>query len=200
MGEQYFTQDPSVESNRQKIQLSLRGKELKFYTDNGVFSKNMIDYGSKLLIEHMEIPSSGKILDVGCGYGPIGLCAASIEKSCNVTMIDVNERAIGLAKENAVLNHISNVEIYRSDIYNRLEAGQKYDVILTNPPIRAGKEVVHSIFSGAVERLNDGGLLWVVIQKKQGAPSAFEKLESLFSTVEEVSKKKGYKIFKAINV
>ncbi|NDI36981.1 class I SAM-dependent methyltransferase [Chengkuizengella sediminis] len=199
MAEHYYTQEPSVQSNRQVIRVSLRNKEFKFYTDAGVFSKNMIDFGSKLLIEHMDIPSDSKILDVGCGYGPIGICAASLEKTSDVTLIDVNQRAIELAAENAKLNHISNIKLLQSDVYSRLESGQKFDVILTNPPIRAGKEVVHSIFSGAVERLKDGGSLWVIMQKKQGAPSALEKLKSLFSTVEEVSKKKGFKIFKAIN-
>ncbi|NBI30341.1 class I SAM-dependent methyltransferase [Chengkuizengella sp. YPA3-1-1] len=197
MAEHYYTQDPSVQSNRQVIHVSLRSKEFKFYTDAGVFSKNMIDFGSKLLIEHMNIPSDSKILDVGCGYGPIGICAASLEKTSEVTLIDVNQRAIELASENAKLNEISNIKLLQSDIYSSLENNEKFDVILTNPPIRAGKEVVYSIFSGAAQRLKDGGSLWVVIQKKQGAPSALEKLKILFSTVEEVSKKKGYKIFRA---
>ncbi|MFS1514686.1 class I SAM-dependent methyltransferase [Chengkuizengella sp. SCS-71B] len=198
MAEHYYTQNPSVQSNRHVIHVSLRSKEFKFYTDSGVFSKNMIDFGSKLLIEHMNIPRGSKILDVGCGYGPIGICAASLEETSEVTMIDVNQRAVELAAENAKLNHISNIKLFQSDVYSRVKGDQKFDVILTNPPIRAGKEIVHSIFSGAAERLKDGGSLWVVIQKKQGASSAFEKLKGLFSTVEEVSKKKGYKIFKAI--
>jgi 16S rRNA (guanine1207-N2)-methyltransferase len=146
----------------------------------------------------MEIPKTAKVLDVGCGYGPIGLTAAKLAVQGHVTMIDVNGRAVELARENARNNQINNVTIMESDLFAALEEGQQYDVVLTNPPIRAGKDVVHAIFTGAYERLCPGGSLWIVIQKKQGAPSAKQKLDSLFAQVEEVTKDKGYRIYRAV--
>ncbi|MNV80054.1 Release factor glutamine methyltransferase [compost metagenome] len=126
----------------------------------------------------------------------MGMAAAGLAAKGKVTLIDVNERAVQLAEENALNNGIKNVTVLQSDLYKEL-GDQKFDVILTNPPIRAGKHTVHAIFEGASERLNKGGSLWVVIQKKQGAPSAKEKLETLFEEVEEITKEKGYRIFKA---
>jgi 16S rRNA (guanine1207-N2)-methyltransferase len=136
------------------------------------------------------------VLDVGCGYGPIGISAAHLAPKGHVTMLDINSRAVELARENALHNGIRNVTVMESDVLSALE-GQKFDVILTNPPIRAGKAIVHQIFEEAYRHLNEGGTLWVVIQKKQGAPSAAAKLESLFPVVEEVGKDKGYRIMRA---
>lgn len=166
-------------------------------TDAGVFSKTGVDYGSRVLIEHMELNPEGNILDVGCGYGPIGLMAAKLSPAGQVTLIDINERAVQLATENAKSNGISNVEVLQSDLYEAVK-GKTFDVILTNPPIRAGKAVVHRIFEEGLELLNAGGVMWVVIQKKQGAPSALEKLQLLYDSVEEVTRDKGYWILKAI--
>ncbi len=166
-------------------------------TDAGVFSKTGVDYGSRVLIEHMELKPEGNILDVGCGYGPIGLMAAKLLPAGQVTLIDINERAVQLATENAKSNGISNVEVLQSDLYEAVK-GKTFDVILTNPPIRAGKAVVHRIFEEGLELLNAGGVMWVVIQKKQGAPSALEKLQLLYDSVEEVTRDKGYWILKAI--
>lgn len=144
----------------------------------------------------MEIPEGAKVLDVGCGYGPIGISAAHLASKGHVTMIDINSRAVELARENAQHNGIRNVTVMESDVLSAVQ-GQTFDVILTNPPIRAGKAVVHAIFEQAYDHLNEGGCLWVVIQKKQGAPSAVAKLESMFPVVEEVGKDKGYRILKA---
>lgn len=196
MSEHYYSREQKVESNPKYWDYILRNNKLKFKTDNGVFSKAEVDFGSKLLIEAFELPEvDGDLLDVGCGYGPIGL---SLAKDCGRTvhMVDVNERAINLTKENAHLNQITNVEIYESD---RLTGLTKtgFAAILTNPPIRAGKKTVHDIFEQSFEHLIEGGELWIVIQKKQGAPSASEKLISLFGNVETVEKKKGYFILKS---
>jgi 16S rRNA (guanine1207-N2)-methyltransferase len=137
-------------------------------------------------------------LDVGCGYGPIGLSAAVLAERGTVTMLDVNNRALELARENAALNGITNVRVMESDALSAV-AGEAFDCILTNPPIRAGKEVVHRIFNQAYDALAVNGVLWVVIQKKQGSPSAWARLEELFGEgqVEEVTKDKGYRIFRA---
>ncbi|MDT3428570.1 16S rRNA (guanine1207-N2)-methyltransferase [Paenibacillus forsythiae] len=196
MSQHYYSQQPEARHDRRVISAVLRGLAFRFTSDAGVFSKGDVDYGSRALIEAMEIPDGSAVLDVGCGYGPIGLAAARLAPEGFVTMLDINSRAIELARENAKLNGISNVNIMESDVLAAV-AGQTFDIVLTNPPIRAGKAVVHRIFEEAYEHLNENGALWVVIQKKQGAPSAAAKLESLFGEVREIGKDKGYRILKA---
>jgi 16S rRNA (guanine1207-N2)-methyltransferase len=192
----YYTPKPTAAHELNQIQINLRGKDFTFVTDAGVFSKKEIDFGSRLLIETMIIGQTDAVLDVGCGYGPIGLSAAVLANQGRVMMIDINERAVLLSRENAKRNGITNVTVLQSDILAQVE-GQKFNQILTNPPIRAGKDVVHQIFSDAYNALVTHGNLWVVIQKKQGAPSAFAKLESIFGNVQEITKDRGYRIFKA---
>lgn len=196
MPDHYYTNQPTAAHDRKMWDATLRGQSFRFVSDAGVFSKGGVDYGSRTLIEAMEIPANADVLDVGCGYGPIGLSAARMAHQGHVTMIDVNSRAVELARENAAANRITNVTALQSDLFAEL-GDRNFDVVLTNPPIRAGKETVHAIFEGAHERLKPGGSLWIVIQKKQGAPSAKQKLESLFDSVEEVTKDKGYRIYKA---
>lgn len=197
MSEHYYSRTQNVESDPKYWDYILRNHLFRFKSDNGVFSKNEVDFGSRLLIESFVIPTAeGPILDVGCGYGPIGLSIAKENRDRLVHMIDVNERAIQLAEENAALNGIENVKVYESDRLLHVKES-KFAAILTNPPIRAGKKTVHDIFEQSFEHLIPGGELWVVIQKKQGAPSALEKLKSLFSDVETVDKSKGYFIIKA---
>lgn len=196
MSEHYFSNRPEAEHDEREFTFDLRGRTFRFVTDAGVFSRDRVDFGSVLLIETMEFSPDARILDVGCGYGPIGLTAAFLAPSGHVTMIDVNERAVSLAKRNAERNGISNVTILVSDLYEQVR-GQTFHVILTNPPIRAGKDTVHRIFTEGYDLLADGGELWVVIQKKQGAPSALKKLQEVYREVEEVERKKGYSIFRA---
>ncbi|MFP3392982.1 class I SAM-dependent methyltransferase [Brevibacillus sp. SIMBA_040] len=197
MADHYYTNRPGAAHDEQQFTFVLRGKELRFWTDAGVFSRDRIDFGSVLLIEDMDIPSRARVLDVGCGYGPIGLTAAGLAAEGQVTMIDVNERAVSLARRNAELNGVENVEVLVSDVYSGVQ-GKQYDIILTNPPIRAGKEIVHRIFTEGYELLAEGGEMWVVIQKKQGAPSALKKLQETYHEVIEIDRKKGYHIFRAI--
>ncbi|KAB2329210.1 class I SAM-dependent methyltransferase [Cytobacillus depressus] len=197
MSEHYYSKTQSTESNPKYWSFTLKNHPFRFKTDNGVFSKNEVDFGSRLLIETFEHPAiEGNILDVGCGYGPIGLSIAKHMEDRLVHMVDVNSRALSLARENAELNQIKNVTIYESDRLENVKDA-KFAAILTNPPIRAGKKVVHDIFEQSYHKLQQDGDLWVVIQKKQGAPSAIEKLSELFSEVETVEKKKGYYILRA---
>ncbi|MEH7546934.1 MULTISPECIES: class I SAM-dependent methyltransferase [Bacillaceae] len=198
MSEHYYSRTQKVESNPKFWDFTLRKHVFSFKTDNGVFSKREVDFGSRILIESFIMPEvKGCVLDVGCGYGPIGLSIAKEFSNRIVHMVDVNERAIELAKENASLNKITNVDIYESDRLLNVK-GDTFAAILTNPPIRAGKQTVHDIFEQSYEHLVSNGELWIVIQKKQGAPSAIEKLKTLFSDVETVDKSKGYFIIKAI--
>ncbi|WJQ01879.1 class I SAM-dependent methyltransferase [Geobacillus stearothermophilus] len=197
MSEHYYSVNPTSERNPQTWTFTLRGHEFRFTTDSGVFSKRGVDFGTQLLIETFEEPEvAGDLLDVGCGYGPIGLALAKSFPNRLVQMIDVNERALELARENKRANHIDNVRIYQSDLFSEV-GEQRFAAVVTNPPIRAGKRVVHAIFEQSRDHLLDGGELWVVIQKKQGAPSALKKLKELFPFVEVASKKKGYYIIKA---
>ena len=198
MTNHYYSQSPQSESNPTYWEFTLRGKKFRFKTDSGVFSKKEVDFGSRLLIDSFSLAgeSEGDILDVGCGYGPIGLSLAYAYPDKNVEMVDVNARAIQLAKDNAEANGIPNVKIYESNILSAVE-NKSFSAVLTNPPIRAGKQTVHQIFSDSYEHLLPGGELWVVIQKKQGAPSAMDKMEEIFGNVEVAAKKKGYFILVA---
>lgn len=196
MSEHYYTNNPQVESKEEQIQVTLRGNKLTFSTDRGVFSKASIDFGSQLLVESVEVAKNAKILDVGCGYGVIGLALAKESEERQVTLIDVNQRALSLVNKNARLNGIKNIRVIDSDLFTAIEE-KNYDLIISNPPIRAGKNVVHQLLEESYQYLSEKGQLWIVIQKKQGSPSAFKKLEERFEKVNEVTKKKGYRIFKA---
>ena len=167
---------------------------MRFKTDRGVFSKNGIDYGSRVLLENYQPESAKSLLDVGCGYGTLGLTLAK-KFDLDVTMVDVNSRALDLCRQNAIDNAVSNSKIELSNIYESVS--EKYDAIISNPPIRAGKEVVHKILAGAFSHLNDGGHLTIVIQKKQGAPSAQKKMEEVFGNCQLVARDKGYFILRS---
>lgn len=198
MSDHYYSERPQSISNRKVFSETIRGEDFTFTSDAGVFSKGGIDFGTRLLIEAFEEPSvAGDILDVGCGYGPIGITLASGFGDRHVWMVDINERAHTLAKQNARKNSVENVTIMQSDRLQAVE-GNKFAAVCTNPPIRAGKDVVHAIFEESAEVLCSKGELWVVIQKKQGAPSAEKKLSALFESVEIVARKKGYFIFRAV--
>ncbi|MBP3038135.1 class I SAM-dependent methyltransferase [Bacillaceae bacterium Marseille-Q3522] len=197
MTEHYYSRLQNTESNPIYWDYQLRGKIFRFKTDNGVFSKKEVDFGSKILIETLQIPEmEGDILDAGCGYGPIGISIAKLAPERLVHMVDINNRALSLAEENCRLNKVDNIKIYESDRLLNI-VHQQFALIVTNPPIRAGKKIVYDIFEQSFHALLPGGELWVVIQKKQGAPSALKKLASIFPKVETVDKKKGYYIIKA---
>lgn len=200
MSQHYYSKNPQTTSKPQEWAYTLRGEKIQFQTDSGVFSKNEVDFGSRLLIEAFEDSSvEGPILDVGCGYGPIGIAIAKSFPLKKVHMVDVNTRAIELAKKNALKNSADNVEIYESDGLSSVSE-EGFSAIVTNPPIRAGKETVFRFYEEAFEKIAPGGSLWVVIQKKQGAPSTQEKLEELFGNSRVADKKKGYFIFEARKV
>jgi len=198
MSEHYYSNKPQTESKPRQWKFTLRGHTFTFETDAGVFSKSEVDFGSRVLIDTFEMPEvEGDVLDVGCGYGPIGLSIAKANPERFVHMMDINTRAIALAEKNAQVNGIQNVRIFESD--GLASVGDvKAAAILTNPPIRAGKETIFRFYDESYEKLVEGGELWIVIQKKQGAPSTVSHLEELFSEVDVVEKKKGYWIIRAI--
>ena len=172
---------------------------MSFFSDNGVFSKDKLDFGSTLLLETVFEKVNKEnlnILDVGCGYGFMGISLAKIMKA-QVTMCDVNKRALHLAEKNASENGvIDSVKVLESNIYSNIT--DIYDLIITNPPIRAGKDVVYGILDEAREHLKVGGELWFVIRKDQGAKSTIKHLEENYKC-EVVNKSKGFYIVKAEN-
>jgi 16S rRNA (guanine1207-N2)-methyltransferase len=195
--EHYFTSRPETAGEERQITARLKGLEFRFWTDAGVFSRQGIDFGTRLLIETVQPPEAGEILDLGCGYGPVGIVCAKADPSCRVTMVDVNRRALQLAERNARLNGvIDRVTVLESDGLRSL-SDRFFDAVLINPPIRAGKAVVYRLFAEAAEHLKPQGSLWVVIRKKQGAESAKRELESRFQSVSRVEQKKGYWVLKA---
>ncbi|ARD73582.1 class I SAM-dependent methyltransferase [Staphylococcus xylosus] len=197
----YYDENPEVESKEALFTYSYDNHDLELVTDAGVFSKGKIDFGSDLLVKTFlktYPPGPTKnIIDVGCGYGPIGLMIAKVSPHHEVTMVDVNQRALNLSRKNKKRNRIENVEVKESDGLSQVE-DNTYDFVLTNPPIRAGKEVVHRILEDAYVKLKLDGELFVVIQKKQGMPSAKKKMQDTFDNVEVLEKSKGYYILRSV--
>ena len=193
----YFVNDESVVSKPRQICYSFNGVDFSLESDNGVFSKNELDKGSELLIKTLLPINLGKnMLDIGCGIGVIGLTLAYFTPSLNVCLTDVNTRALSLCNANAATLKLSQrVTILQSDIYTKVEG--KYDSIVSNPPIRAGKKVTYEIYKGALGHLIDGGSLYIVIRKNQGAPSVKSYLEELFGNVTLLAREKGYYVLKA---
>lgn len=197
----YFIENPTSAHNERVIDYQVNGIDLKFTTDAGVFSKTRVDYGSGVLIKEMAniVFPQNNILDVGTGYGPIGLFAAKFWPDQTVDMVDINQRGLVLAKENAAVNGIKNVNIYKSDVYENVSDEPKFGLIVTNPPIRAGKSVVSNILNGAKRHLIPNGVLLAVIQKKQGEPSARKLLIKTFGNCVILKRDKGYYVLQAVN-
>ncbi|GMA48014.1 class I SAM-dependent methyltransferase [Tetragenococcus muriaticus] len=197
MTNHYYQTNPTSSHENLKWSFELFDKTFQFMTDSGVFSKNTVDYGSRVLIQTFSWQSlpEGNILEVGCGYGPIGL-AIAYASGRQIEMTDVNERAVDLAKQNAMQNQIKNVDIHLSDVYDSVQK-KNYAAILSNPPIRAGKRVVHQIIEEGYQYLQKTGTLTIVIQKKQGAPSAQKKMTEVFGNAAIVKKDKGYYILQS---
>lgn len=182
----YFTNDDLV-SEKKEIKITVRGQTYTFITDNGVFSKKGLDFGTRTLLETLP-KLSGDILDLGCGWGPIGIVLSS--EVLSVDMVDINQRAIELARMNAKLNN-KKVNIFVSDVYENIT--KKYDYIITNPPIRVGKNILYKFLFEAKKYLKENGELWLVIHKDQGAKSMYKKLSEEYVTT-IVNKNKGFYI------
>lgn len=189
MTQHYFTSNPQSAHDERAIQVELAGVRADFCTDAGVFSRDGLDFGSRLLIETVHPLLHGRVLDMGCGWGAIGVLLARLCPDAQITMADINERAVALAARNARQNGVS-AETLVSDGYENI--APSFDAIVTNPPIRAGKQTVYRILDGAKTRLVPGGRLFLVIRKEQGAPSAQTHLQGVYSRVELLARKKGY--------
>ena len=188
---QYFDNDNNIRHNKKIIEFYFNDKKYNLYSDNGVFSKDKFDYGTKLLLDSIDISKlSGNVLDLGCGIGVVGIILGTINKNINIDMIDINERAISLVRDNLTLNKVK-ANVFSSDVYSKVN--KKYDYIITNPPIRAGKEVVRKFLLGGYDYLNDNGILYFVMRKDHGVKSMIKELENKYN-VTIINKDKGFYI------
>lgn len=188
---QYFDNDNNIKHNKKIIEFYFNDKKYSVYSDNGVFSKDKFDYGTRLLLDSIDISKlSGNVLDLGCGIGVIGIILGTINKNINIDMVDINERALSLVRDNLTLNKVK-ANVFSSDVYSNVN--KKYDYIITNPPIRAGKEVVRKFLLGGFDYLNDNGILYFVMRKDHGVKSMIKELENKYN-VTIVNKDKGFYI------
>ena len=187
----YYTENPDAAHEIRTIALNMDGKAFAFDTDAGVFSKQHVDPGSLLLIESAR-PCNGRVLDLGCGYGPIGITLASAFPNAEFLLCDVNRRAVELAQNNIRKNNIKNARAQFSDGCANLEG--TFDMIISNPPIRIGKAALQDMWRDCYDRLNADGKFCIVIRKAQGAPSAKKFLEELFGNCETIARGSGYHI------
>ena len=190
----YFTNDENLKSEIVKVSTIINDTSYYFYTDNGVFSKGELDFGTELLLKSFKYnnPNKKKLLDIGCGCGPIGIYAA--KQGFDVDMTDVNKRAIHLSMMAAKEQKLK-LSVFESDAYENIS--HKYDYIVTNPPIRVGKEKLYEIIMQAKNYLNYNGKLWLVVRKQQGAESLIRDMHKIYEEVEVIIKKKGFFIIKA---
>lgn len=191
---QYFDNVEGLAHENRSFTYSMFGETFVLQSDAGVFSKDGLDDGSRLLLETIAKTDLGSdILDLGCGVGPLGLTLAKLDPSRRVTLADVNRRALDCARANAIaLGVVDQVRILESDVYSNIDS--TFSTIVTNPPIRAGKKVTYAMYAGALSHLHEGGSLILVIRKAQGAPSCQRYLETLFPSVSCVASHKGYRI------
>jgi 16S rRNA (guanine1207-N2)-methyltransferase len=192
----YYSKEPTSKSNEQEIKYIINGRNFAFIVDNGVFSKDRVDFASDLMLKALlEEDIHGSLLDVGCGYGVFGIVlSAFFDIDCK--MVDINSRAIGLAEKNIKLNKCKKIEVAQSDSFEAIKENEMYDVIVTNPPIRAGKKVIYDIYSNAYNHLNVGGAFYLVINNKHGAPTTKAYLDDLFGNFEVLDKKAGFNVIK----
>ncbi|MBG9982434.1 class I SAM-dependent methyltransferase [Aerococcaceae bacterium DSM 111020] len=200
MSDHYFNTNPSSSHHEQTIHIKLLDKDFDFRTDSGVFSKDTVDFGSRVLIEtfvdQTDVKENEQILELGSGYGPITLSLASNFPQTSITGIEINERAYELAEKNKLLNQLPNANFIKGDAINYQEK-DIYHYCLTNPPIRAGKKTIQEMIRVGYDAIVSGGQLWVVIQKKQGAPSMEKYLQNLTGNVERIHREKGYWILRS---
>ena len=195
----YFSEKPEIKSEKKRIKYTIQNKKFEFITDNGVFSKSKVDFGTDLMLNEFLKKNRGlevekiKILDIGCGYGAVSVILKSFYPEISITLSDVNERALELSEENLKKYGINDYHIIKSDAFEKIT--EKFDTILSNPPIRAGKDIIFKIYSEAYEHLNENGEFYCVIQTKHGAKSTQKKLVEIFGNCDTVTIDGGYRIF-----
>jgi len=193
----YFSENPGASGGRPyTIETDLRGLTLKLATKAGVFSRERVDRGTRLLIKHLHVEPTDRVLDLGCGYGVVGVVAALLAPNGHVTLVDINRRAVDLARRNLRLNAVANAEVHHGDGFAPVY-GRSFDLIALNPPIRAGLHLVHRLIEEAKDHLSSGGRFYVVGRTKQGVIRIAEKISEVFGATEQVAKGGGYRLYLA---
>lgn len=192
----YYTRAPQSAHDLRSVSFMYRGKNLVFETDSSVFSKTQLDRGTEILLHALPDSLSGTVLDMGCGWGAIGISLGAVYLECSVTMCDINERACDLSRKNAQQNGVT-AQVMVSDGWEKVR-GKQYRYIIQNPPIRAGKAVLYQMFADAAQGLTSDGEYWIVIRKQQGAPSALKHLQTLFVKAEVMEREAGYWIIRCM--
>ncbi|MBR5111222.1 MAG: class I SAM-dependent methyltransferase [Clostridia bacterium] len=195
MNDHYYSASPASEHKYETAEFIYRGHTLRFTTDAGVFSRGEVDFGTEVLLKALPEDMSGRVLDLGCGWGAVGVSVGKAYPACRIVMSDVNRRAVDLSERNAAANGVS-VETLESDGLESVPG--TFDCILTNPPIRAGKQVIYRMFAESAEKLNEGGRLYLVIRKQQGAESALKYLKTIFGQVDTIEKSGGFWVIRCM--
>ena len=190
--EHYFSKKPKTVPKSDTVTYTINSIDFKFYTSSSVFSKKKIDKGTDLLIKESKIPPKSKILDLGCGYGPVGIVISKLYPKTEVTMSDINERAVALAKKNLKLNK-TNATVIPSNIFENIS--EKFDIILSNPPQSAGKKICFKTIEESFNHLKKKGSLQLVARHKKGGKDLSKKMEEVFGNLETLGRKSGYHIY-----
>ena len=189
----YYSEKQTSPLRLKKIKAILRGISFEFYTASGIFSPKKIDRGTKILIERLIMEKDWKVLDFGCGYGPVGITTAKCFPETQVLMIDINRRAIQLANMNIKLNNLSNISAKYSNLFENID--QKFDTILVNPPQTAGRKLCFEIIGQSKKYLEKDGLLQLVARHNKGGSELSKKMKEVFGNVNEIAKKSGYRVY-----
>ena len=197
MSGQYFETRPVSKRKPARISVTIRGHPFTFQTDSGVFSREGLDRGTELLLEAIEVGPCESMLDLGCGYGPIGIVAARLSEGGHVILTDVNERAVALARANIAANGLRNAEVRIGDVYAPVD-DMLFDHILCNPPIRAGRGIVDRIIAEAPSHLLDGGNFWLVARTRQGADTIRLRMRNAFDNADVVKRGSGFKVLRSV--
>ena len=193
MTEHYYAKNPGAAHDERRVIFEVRGLKFQCTTDSGVFSREGLDMGTRILLEALpEI--SGRALDLGCGWGPVGVALGRKYPDAELVLTDVNERAVELARRNLRDSGVRNAQVVCGEGFEKVEG--TFDLIALNPPIRAGKATIYALFADAAARLRAGGALYIVIRKQQGAESAQKYLKTIYGDVERVARDKGYWVFR----
>ena len=193
MADHYYTAEPASAHDERTVSVRALGLDLTFVTDAGVFSRDGLDRGTEVLLNALP-PLSGRILDLGCGWGAVGTVLGAKYPGLEVVMTDINRRAVELSRRNLAANRVT-ARVLEGDGFEAVEG--LFDAIVTNPPIRAGKAVIYGLFREAKDRLAPGGVLFVVIRKQQGAPSALKYLGEIFARAEVIDRGSGFWVIAA---
>ncbi|RLI64684.1 MAG: 16S rRNA methyltransferase [Candidatus Asgardarchaeum californiense] len=196
MSDHYFTEHPKSQFKMFKIPVSVRGVHLQIYSATGIFSNKKLDFGTKVLIENMIIKKNSKVLDLGCGYGIIGIVYAILSPSSHIFLVDINERAVFITKKNVEMLRLKNCTVLQSNLFEKLQ-NEFFNIILTNPPITAGLALCFKLIEESYKHLNPDGIFQFVARHKKGGRRLMEKTIEIFGNCEVITKKGGFWVYVA---